>query len=129
MEGAILQVSVPTLVPCGCWATAGDTNAAASATPLSGIIHRRQSYMIGYRNDYAISSDSKFIADARRNLIAAKLLLEPDDAEIQDRYRIYKGLGLVLGVAVFEPREPVVREGVVETCSDRPTHARAVVTD
>ena len=32
MEGAILQASVPTLVPGGCWATAGETNAAASAT-------------------------------------------------------------------------------------------------
>jgi hypothetical protein len=72
---------------------------------------------------------SELIADARCNLIAAKLLLEPDDAEIQDRYRIYKGLGLVLGVAVFESCEPVVGEGVVETCSDRPTHARAVATD
>jgi hypothetical protein len=31
IEGAILQVSAPTLAPCGCWATAGETNAAASA--------------------------------------------------------------------------------------------------
>ena len=33
------------------------------------------------------------------------------------------------GVTVLEPGEPVVREGVVETCSDRPTHARAVAAD
>ena len=37
---------------------------------------------------------SELIADARRNLIVAQLLLEPDDAKIQDRYRICKGLGL-----------------------------------
>src|SRR5467141_3413267 len=35
IEGAILQESVPTLVPGGCWATAGDTNAAVSATSTS----------------------------------------------------------------------------------------------
>src|SRR6478672_13164781 len=37
MEGAILQASVPTLVPGGCWATAGDTNAAANATNTSAM--------------------------------------------------------------------------------------------
>jgi hypothetical protein len=45
----------------------------------------------------------ELIADTRCDLIAVQLLLEPDDAEIQDRYRIGKGLGLVLRVAVFEP--------------------------
>ena len=72
---------------------------------------------------------SEFISDAGRNLIIAELLPEADEAEIQDLYRIYKGLGLVLGVAVFEPREPVVGEGVVETRSDRPTGPRAVAAD
>ena len=71
----------------------------------------------------------ELIADTRCYLIVAQLLLEADKAKIQDRYRIYKGLGFILRVAVFEPCEPVVREGVVETCSDRPTHARAIATD
>ena len=62
---------------------------------------------------------SELIADAHGNLIAAHFLLEPNQTKIQDWYRIYKGLGLVLRVAVFEPRKPVVREGVVETRADR----------
>jgi hypothetical protein len=36
---------------------------------------------------------------------------------------------LVLGVAVFQAGEPVVRESVVETCSDCPTNPCAVATD
>ena len=35
---------------------------------------------------------SELIADACSNLIVAQLLLEPDEAKIQDRYRIHKGL-------------------------------------
>ena len=45
----------------------------------------------------------ELIADTRCDLVGVQLLLEPDDAEIQDRYRIRKGLGLVLRVAVFSP--------------------------
>ena len=71
----------------------------------------------------------ELIADTRRNLIVAQLLLKADEAKIQDRYWIYKGLRLVLGVAVFKTSEPVVREGVIETCSNRPTHPRAVATE
>ena len=72
---------------------------------------------------------SELISDTRCDLVAVQLLLEPDNAEIQDRYGIRKGLGLVLRVTVFEPCKPVVREGVVETRSDRPTHARIIATD
>src|SRR6478609_10602943 len=72
---------------------------------------------------------SELISDTRCDLVAVQLLLEPDNAEIQDRYGIRKGLGLVLRVAVFEPCKPVVRKGVVETRSDRPTHARIIATD
>ena len=72
---------------------------------------------------------SELIADARCNLIVAQLLLEPDQAKIQDWYRIHKGLGLVLRVAVFDPCKPIVREGVVDTSSHRPTHARVIAAD
>jgi hypothetical protein len=76
------------------------------------------------RNDMQFLPGLELIADTRRNLIVAQLLLEADEAKIQDRYRINKRLRLVLGIAVFEPCEPVVREGVVETCSTvQPTRA------
>jgi hypothetical protein len=57
---------------------------------------------------------SKLIADTRRDLIVAQLLLEPDEAEIQDGYGIGEGLGLILRVAISDTREPVIREGVVD---------------
>jgi hypothetical protein len=49
---------------------------------------------------------SELIAEACSNLIVAQFLLEPDEAKIQDRYRIHKGFGLVLRVAVFDPSKP-----------------------
>ena len=72
-------------------------------------------YTIRHSDDHEFRRMLELIADTRRDLVAVQLLLEPDDAEIQDRYRIRKGLGLVLRVAVFEPSKPVVREGVIET--------------
>lgn len=72
---------------------------------------------------------SALVANACRDLIFAQFLLETDDAEIEDRYGIDEGLGLILRVAVFEPCEPVAREGVVHAGSSRPTHARAVPAD
>ena len=72
---------------------------------------------------------SELVADARRNLIVAQLLLESDEAKIQDGYRIHKGLGLILRVAVFDPCKPVIREGVVETSSHRPAYARVIAAD
>src|SRR6478736_10489032 len=86
-------------------------------------------YTIRHSDDHEFRRMLELIADTRRDLVAVQLLLEPDDAEIQDRNRIRKGLGLVLRVSVFEPCKPVVREGVVETRSDRPTHARIIATD
>jgi hypothetical protein len=68
---------------------------------------------------------SKLIADTRRDLIVAQLLLESDEAEIQDRYGIGEGLGLILRVAIFDTREPVFRESVVDAAPDCPPRARA----
>ena len=51
---------------------------------------------------------SKLIADTRRDLIVAQLLLESDEAEIQDRYGIGEGLGLILRVAILDTRKPVI---------------------
>jgi hypothetical protein len=47
MEGAILQVSVPTLVPGGCWATSDDANAAVRATSVSA----RSALLAAFLND------------------------------------------------------------------------------
>jgi hypothetical protein len=55
----------------------------------------------------------ELVADARRNLIAAQFLFEADKSEVEDGYWIHKDLGRVLGVPVFKPCKPVVREGVV----------------
>ena len=96
--------------------------------PAFWIIHWRATIRSGIKANMH-STVSELIADARRNLIVAQLLLEADETKIQDGYRIYKGLGLILRVAVFEPCKPVVREGVVETSSDRPTHARVIAAD
>jgi hypothetical protein len=43
---------------------------------------------------------SELIANARCNLIVAELLLEADDAKIQDRYRIYV-VGIDIGKNSF----------------------------
>jgi hypothetical protein len=79
MEGAILQVNVPTLVPGGCWAAAGAINTVASTTspdamrPLSipsrflRFIRWLPDYTIGNRGGYANSATSELIADASRN--------------------------------------------------------------
>lgn len=59
----------------------------------------------------------------------AQLLLKPDDAKIENRYRIHQGSGLMLRVAILEAREPVVCDRVVQPGADRPAHARAVAAD
>src|SRR5882672_9203326 len=109
MEGAILQVSVPTLVPGGCWATAGETNAAASATSTSAMRCLDMIKLPALCN-YSLAAHptgsavkvtmrfrqkSELVADAPRNLIAAEFLFEADKSKVQDRYWIHKGLGRV----------------------------------
>lgn len=64
---------------------------------------------------------SKLIADTRRDLIVAQLLLEPDEAEIQDGYGIGEGLGLILRVAILIP----VNQLLVDAAPDCPPRARA----
>jgi hypothetical protein len=62
---------------------------------------------------------SEFIADTRRRLIGVQLLLESDEAEIQDRYGVHKGLGLVARrKRLLVRREAEVIDAVRMTASD-----------
>src|SRR3954447_25502105 len=72
---------------------------------------------------------SEFIADPTHNLVVAQLLLQSNRPEIQDGYRIDEGFGLELRIPVLDTREPVVREGIVESCSHRPADPRIAVAD
>src|SRR3954452_4998587 len=77
----------------------------------------------------AIWHMSKLVADASSDLVIAQLLLEADDAKIQNWCWIYKRFGLILRVSVFDPRKPVARESIVETGPYRPTDARVIAAN
>src|SRR5450631_4925127 len=143
IEGASLQVSTPALVVGGVWAAAGEAHAAArtiSAGAVRCLSVTKLSAFWTYSGGAGISAwyptaitphflVSEFVTNSRSNLIVAQFLLEPDKTEIQDRDGIDEGLGLELRVAVFDAGEPVVRDGVIKTASDRPPPARAVAAD
>src|SRR5277367_3250658 len=61
------------------------------------------------------------VANPGSNLVIAQVLFESDESEVQDRYRIDKGLRFKLRIAIFHACEPVVRKGVVDTHACRPS--------